>query len=112
MFLTRLTLTLDLDWSRSEVHSLPDWLKFYTNSGAGVKIHSMAGNFCGQRGVARIRKKNPELQTMQVVKMATHTLIENAAFLYIGLILAHIIEKCNMNEVSMVSEISQTQKVK
>jgi hypothetical protein len=40
----------------------------------------MEGNFCGQRGLARIQKKNQELQTMQVIKMATHTLIEKTAF--------------------------------
>nr|XP_020009915.1 allergen Fel d 4-like [Castor canadensis] len=27
----------------------------------------MEGNFCGQRGLARIRKKNPELQTIQLL---------------------------------------------
>jgi hypothetical protein len=42
----------------------------------------MEGNFCKQRGLARIWKKNPELQTMQVIKMVTHThtLIEKMAF--------------------------------
>jgi hypothetical protein len=43
-------------------------------------MHSMVGNFHGQRGLARIREKNPELQTMQVIKMAIHTLIEKTAF--------------------------------
>jgi hypothetical protein len=47
--------------------------------GGGVKIHSMEGNFRRQRGLERIWK-NPELQTMQVIKMATHTLIEKTAF--------------------------------
>jgi hypothetical protein len=40
--------------------------------GGGVKIHSVEGNFHGQRGLARIRK-NPELQTVQVIKWQ-HTL--------------------------------------
>jgi hypothetical protein len=40
----------------------------------------MEGKFFGQRGLARIQKKNLELQTMQVIKMATHTLIEKTAF--------------------------------
>jgi hypothetical protein len=40
----------------------------------------MEGNFLRGRGLARIQKKNPELQTMQVIKMVTHTLIEKTAF--------------------------------
>jgi hypothetical protein len=37
MFLTQLTLPLDLDWSRSKVHNLPNWLKFYINLGKGLR---------------------------------------------------------------------------
>jgi hypothetical protein len=43
-------------------------------------IHSVAGKFLGQRGLTGIQKKNPELQTMQVIKMVTHALIEKTAF--------------------------------
>jgi hypothetical protein len=35
VFLTQLPLPLDLDWSRSKVPNLLDWLKFYTNLGEG-----------------------------------------------------------------------------
>jgi hypothetical protein len=38
------------------------------------------GNFWGQRGFARIRK-NHKLQMIQVIKMATHILIEKNRFL-------------------------------
>jgi hypothetical protein len=61
-------LPLDRHWSRSKIHSLLDWLKFYTNLVWGVKIHSVVGNFCRPRGSARIRKKKPELQTRQAIK--------------------------------------------
>jgi hypothetical protein len=37
IFLIRLTLPLDLDWARSKVHNLLDWLKFYTNLGEGLR---------------------------------------------------------------------------
>jgi hypothetical protein len=36
----------------------------------------MEGNFQGQRGLARFWKQNLEVQTMQVIKMMTHILIE------------------------------------
>jgi hypothetical protein len=36
-FLIQLTLPLDLDCSRSKVHSLLDWLSFYANLGEGLR---------------------------------------------------------------------------
>jgi hypothetical protein len=36
IFLIQLTLPLNLDWARLKVHSLLDWLKFYTNFGEGL----------------------------------------------------------------------------
>jgi hypothetical protein len=43
-------------------------------------MHSMEGNFQGQKGLRRNPKKSLELQAIQVIKMATHTLIEKTAF--------------------------------
>jgi hypothetical protein len=37
IFLICLTLLLDLDWARSKVHSLLDWLKFCTNLEEGLR---------------------------------------------------------------------------
>jgi hypothetical protein len=48
IFLTRLTLPLDLDWSRSKVHSLLDWLKFYTNLGEGWRYTAWQVIFAGK----------------------------------------------------------------
>jgi hypothetical protein len=43
-------------------------------------IHSIQVNVFGQRGLARMQKENPELHTIQVIKIRTHTLTEKTAF--------------------------------
>jgi hypothetical protein len=48
IFLTRLTLPLDLDWARSKVHNLFHWLKFYTNSGDGLRYTAWRAIFMGK----------------------------------------------------------------
>jgi hypothetical protein len=48
MFLTQLTLPLDLDWSRPKVHNLLDWLKFYTNLGEGLRYTAWWAIFVGK----------------------------------------------------------------
>jgi hypothetical protein len=40
----------------------------------------VVGNVCGQRGLARIWTKKPEVQIMQATKMVTQTLIEKTVF--------------------------------
>jgi hypothetical protein len=47
IFLTQLALPLDLDWARSKVHNLLDWLKCYANLGE-------------QFSLAKGLSKNPE----------------------------------------------------
>jgi hypothetical protein len=61
-----MNLPLDLDWARSNVHILFDWMKCYPNLGE-VRICSIVRSFQGQRGLARTQMKNTELQTMQYV---------------------------------------------
>jgi hypothetical protein len=48
MFLVQLTLPLDLDWARSKVHNLLDWLKFYTNLGEGLRYTACRAIFMGK----------------------------------------------------------------
>jgi hypothetical protein len=46
--LTWLTLPVDLDWSRSKVHNLLNWLKFYTNSEERLRYTARRAIFEGK----------------------------------------------------------------
>jgi hypothetical protein len=48
IFLTQVTLPLDLDWSRSKVHNCLSWLKFYTNLGEGLRYSTWRAIFIGK----------------------------------------------------------------
>jgi hypothetical protein len=56
-----------------------NWLKFYTNSGEGLRYTAWWAIF-EDKGLSENPEEEPELWTMQVIKMVTQTLIEKTAF--------------------------------
>jgi hypothetical protein len=80
IFLRKLTLHLDLDWSKSKIHNFLKWLKFYINLGKMLRFTMWQEMFLGKWGLAGNWKKKLELQIMQAIKMVENALIEKTAF--------------------------------
>jgi hypothetical protein len=55
---------------------------FYTNLEEGLRYTAWRAIFTG-KGLNKNTEEEPELQTMQVIKMVTNTLIEKTAFSYL-----------------------------
>jgi hypothetical protein len=80
IFLRKLTMLLDLDWSKSKVHNFLKWLKFYINLGEVLRYTMWQEMFLGKWSLAGNWKKKLEVQKMQAIKMVAHALIEKTAF--------------------------------